>query len=557
VQGPCEHEFCLPCVERLLLSPRPPSLPSHGDENVVIATPTLGSCPMCREDLYLFDLRFRQSGELVHSKETGSLPRELAGSIFVESTEHSSGVIGRGSYHFPASWTVGDSESTDTTPSVPYYNMTNIPRNSGNNNENDDVTTSKKIYLFENYHWHTASRTFAGVLPLTDSKIFKEHFVVLSFSPDWRFVRQGVVQIRRRHFDSVEDFQSVYSFDGRWKLVDCSVGSGPFYPERILTVEGFCLKETMRTPRPYFIRPRDEKDDSSSPRLVGFTEDFVLQGTQSLSDKQGTPIGGTITWLSPDDHSRRLVWRRESVITEIPPDQTQSVGGNSGRLLLRSTQNEGDRFLREQRREEPQYNKHTIWGNVFCQGLQVGLASYHFGAEEAYISYENPATGMWPPLDNGQPIPSRVPFRNVSFDDRTFRGDICWLEDFGTTWQNMAKWTYEMNFDSDYLCIVSGGVQSFSAHDPENGHEMSRYGESLNYCNAKLWGVYREEVRSLSRNDDRMEEAVSTSHYRERSLSLRFALQTQGASVRTIALMHRVLTIAQDPESDNPINYNL
>merc|ERR1712130_656734 len=61
----------------------------------------------------------------------------------------------------------------------------------------------------------------------------------------------------------------------------------------------------------------------------------------------------------------------------------------------------------------PSYHSNTLWGNTFCQGLTVGLASYHFlpqnqneeindDAYHAYISYEHPRTSQWPPLDNGR-----------------------------------------------------------------------------------------------------------------------------------------------------------
>ena len=82
------------------------------------------------------------------------------------------------------------------------------------------------------------------------------------------------------------------------------------------------------------------------------------------------------------------------------------------------------------------------------------MASYHFmntndtidsnssnSLYQAYISYESPRAEVWPPLDNGLSIPSRVPFRNIRWDvrTRTFRGDICWLDDYDTTWTNETK----------------------------------------------------------------------------------------------------------------------
>ena len=116
----------------------------------------------------------------------------------------------------------------------------------------------------------------------------------------------------------------------------------------------------------------------------------------------------------------------------------------------------------------------TFWGNIFCQQLMIGLASYHFvkkphadGSDDdgaiAYISYDHKLTSAWPPLDNGRPIPSRVFFRNISSaDPNTFCGSICWYDDYQTTWNGFSRWDYEMKFDTTFVCIRSGTVKSVS-----------------------------------------------------------------------------------------------
>jgi hypothetical protein len=53
---------------------------------------------------------------------------------------------------------------------------------------------------------------------------------------------------------------------------------------------------------------------------------------------------------------------------------------------------------------------------------------------------------------------------------RGFRGEICWLEDFGTTWEGAKKWSYEMKFDSELSYIVSESVQE----DSEAGQAIQR-----------------------------------------------------------------------------------
>ena len=136
----------------------------------------------------------------------------------------------------------------------------------------------------------------------------------------------------------------------------------------------------------------------------------------------------------------------------------------------------------------PTYNSSSIWGNTFCQGFKVGLASYHFETnEEAFISYEHPGTSQWPPLDDGSPVPSRVFFRNTTWDatERIFRGEICWQDDFQTSWQGFQKWKYDMKFDSNFTFIASGTVLSIME---ENGdtREMSTFGDDLVYINAAV-----------------------------------------------------------------------
>ena len=511
------------------------------------STPTLGSCPICRQELYLFDLRYSQSGIKVHAQETNggfNVPVELRGAIFVESTENYPGMIGRGSYHFP----VNDNEP-------PYYDISKVPR------KNDEITTLPLV----DCHWHEPSRTFAGMLrPRKADQTISHQHVIFSFSADWRFVRQGVVLMRRkRDYKTTKEIQLAYPYDGKWKVLE-SVGS--FLPQafpdvKSFTVDGFGIVESL-THYPCMIRRDDKKDSASRPKIVFLAslKEFISCSSCDLDlGSEVIPIGYEWTWVDPNDPETKMVWKRESISSSIPADQANPIGGHSGRFLLRSTENENDLYLQQQQDSvDPVYNKASVWGNVFCQAYQVGLASYHFegtgenGNSSVYISYESPSTGMWPPLDNGQVLPARVPFRNISFDteSRTFRGHICWQEDFGTSWQGMIRWEYEMVFDHDFTCIVAGHVNSVNSHNMEEC--MSRYGESLIYCNVKLWDVFRNELTSPGQEDDDNSQVDVGERYRTRSLELRVELQRQGASVRTVALVHRVFTAAQDPQGQNP-----
>ena len=200
------------------------------------------------------------------------------------------------------------------------------------------------------------------------------------------------------------------------------------------------------------------------------------------------------------------------------------IGGASGR---------GYERLNNEPRAPPTYHAASVWGNVFCQALRVGMASYHFEEEgQVYISYEHPVTSYWPPLDNGNPIPSRVYFQDVSFPDpHTFRGEIRWQDDHGTTWQGMKRWVYEIQFDEEYVCIVGGHVRSEPAHDTQL-QVMSTYGRELVYVNAALWDQF-EDTQEIDRTLGRVSSSPS----------------------KVQAMVRQVLRSPRD--SGNPIDYNV
>jgi len=145
------------------------------------------------------------------------------------------------------------------------------------------------------------------------------------------------------------------------------------------------------------------------------------------------------------------------------------------------------------------------------QSFSVGLASYHFieengeGLEGAYISYESPQCSVWPNLDDGSPVPYRVPFTNVHWDaaTRIFEGTIEWKRLYGCGWQGDDLWTYKMVFDRNFLCIVSGGVVS-STNGVDNGRNHG-YDDVLMYQNWKASERLMQDFTS-----DEMNEMIST-----------------------------------------------
>ena len=145
-------------------------------------------------------------------------------------------------------------------------------------------------------------------------------------------------------------------------------------------------------------------------------------------------------------------------------------------------------------------------------------ASYHFdSSRDMYICYQHrDAITNWPALDDGQPIPSRMPFTQVEIEGTTFHGVIDWYGRFQTTWQKCKRWKYEIVFDSNFLCILSGSVQM-------DGEETisSLFGKDLIYINAAL--LTSRELREAGRSHQQ--------------------LRTAGASPETIALIQQASSL--------------
>lgn len=132
----------------------------------------------------------------------------------------------------------------------------------------------------------------------------------------------------------------------------------------------------------------------------------------------------------------------------------------------------------------------------------------------------------------------------------------------------MIRWDYTIKFDSEFTCIVGGDVKSLSVYDAEVPHEMSRFGDSLIYVNAALWDVFvqarqqqdeQAEISALS--EQRVGSPGSTSstyeRFQEHSNLLRQRLLAEGASVRTVAMVHGIFTKAQHENEVNPIDINM
>jgi hypothetical protein len=95
----------------------------------------------------------------------------------------------------------------------------------------------------------------------------------------------------------------------------------------------------------------------------------------------GPPVGSQV--VRETSENVRIIWtrKRDEQVIRFGPD---------GRIYCR---------LDAGIRSRPTYCQDSLWGNTFCQGSKVGLASYNFPSAEdrAYISYEYPLCAQWPP----------------------------------------------------------------------------------------------------------------------------------------------------------------
>jgi hypothetical protein len=374
----------------------------------------------------------------------------------------------------------------------------------------DDETRKTPL---DTYHWHEKSLTFHGTVQWDDEEGRRQWDVILQFSSDLRFISNGVVV---KHSS---DENTRYPLDGLWEVQwESGMRDEIVVSQNVFSYGSYRYVLDLSGDRPTFQWP--------SHNVV----QTVTEGVDLGAQPQGTPVGSHVVWETSENE--RIIWTRKS-------DEIVMRFGPGGRMYCR--------LDATGIRSRPTYCQDSLWGNTFCQGLKLGLASYQFLSAEdgAHISYEHPLCAQWPPLDDGTPVPSQVYFKNISLDEteRVFRGTIEWQEEYGTTWQGCSKWIYEMKFDSEYTCILSGVVKSISNGNQEQ--EMSKFGMDLVYINAAVMDKFRSLMsHDFDHNVARM------------SHSLRVRLASEGASNRTMVVMVHVLVATQQPES-TPIDFNL
>jgi len=345
----------------------------------------------------------------------------------------------------------------------------------------------------EHCHWHAETNTIHGRVYWSDKDVESESEMATTFhgADYWDVVVQmssnmsyvcggGVVKHQRdvtlNGCSSGDDGRArMTSLDGLWRVYLEKFG-GPFVDVGNHRIVAGSLHHSIHKYQLLF----DEEKPYYHWKNLGLK---VIADKISYTE-DGTP--SEIIFLT--DNKQKSQWKSMKLVRDNGVDNQnypsfEYCAFNVDNIMLSRIRENGMRHYRFAYIDSPTaLIPDTIWGNAFLQGGHLGLASYHFVNEQgegfggAYISYESPQCSMWSPLDNGNPVPSRMAFKHFSWDadTLTFRGTIDWFGVHGTTWNGASKWVYRMVFDKNLITIKDGetvqyqGEQRVSENSFEN-----------------------------------------------------------------------------------------
>ena len=466
VRGPCRHEFCIPCVERVLTAPPLTTMMNHrildynpwppSEDLYLSSAPTIGRCPICRAQLNLFHLtKVGTDQEELHPKQYDIAHSKIQGMVFIKN----GGRVGQESIHFPS---CQEQDLSSETNALPYINFERVSRD-WKLDDGSDIPARK--YFEPGCHFHEQTRTFHGTIRWTskdDDMDCKKRFrnstewnFILGFSSDFRFIARGVFVARKdpcRNPNCISRVDCKFPLDGTWTATSPD-DHGNKRLTRTIQVHGnqMALYDTssfnlLHVSDSNLNEVRfSDPDHATILSVDGQPKYYVTSGLNLRTHPDGPDIGECIEWAAQSSDKLEMIWKRQSICNDnlflnvIPfgPDHPKKTQYH--RLIEGVNNNISGGFPKSS------YHPNTVWGNTFCQGLTVGLASYHFLADEnagVYISYEHERTAQWPPLDNGMPVPSKIWFTDITFEreTRTFRGKIDWEGIHNTTWQGSRWW---------------------------------------------------------------------------------------------------------------------
>jgi len=507
---PCNHVYCRTCIERVLL----PDIA------------TMGTCPMCRTAVSIFDLKHATTEKSLYPSNSDVSSWPIANNVYKQSPIRRR----RGLQTFQTEMIFRNTSFS--------FNLGHIPKlQYGEASDPDDLQS----FDFQRYHFHPQSMTFHGRLdfntpvssPSGNSMCYSysSFNCLLQFSDDGQYIRDGYI-----HWGYESTTPGEYPLDGKWKVEWENGEVMEIYVQRHCFN---CFETNYEITLDDEHRPRFEWP-LSTRRFFQRQRNVVQQSTQQIpAGSSGPSVGETLEWSTNVASFEKIVWKRISMALSPKTD--------GQRLRIRP-----DHFVYRNvdfQAQLPPYVANSIWGNTFCQMYTVGLASYHFeetteadeasGNYRAYISYEHPHTNVWPALDNGENVPGRVPFRIIEWDpvERIFKGDICWEEEYNTTWMSEDKWHYEIKFDPKFMFILSGTCTRSNSEEPH------QFGQHLVYVNAALESVLGDIRETVS----------TTGEY----LDVVRKWRQDGASGRTLEMLGEVSMRVLDNRPESMFDFNL
>ena len=639
VHGNCNHSLCVECMELLLNAnadverwPPPAAADAH------LSAPTLGRCPICRSALSLFEIVESKTGKLLcpkdteswKSPETESNPQEqpeqkndsvtdtiarltesLTASITIKEPEENPlidavyipyrGRPGEFSFHWDWSRVQRDREGLEYIEQ-PFLNLTRAIRKSPDFWRLDDQRLPPTIrFLEEGCHFHKQSRTFHGtVLWPTPLQGSYEWDIILGFSKDYRFISSGRIHHKRgrklldgdvpESFTEKERELCKHPMDGRWTVV-WMTRTGVERRSEIHVINnefkqsGWSFYFNFQDPSNVFVHwPRSRHRQT------------IVEGVDLINEPLGPAVGQRVKWKTSDPNAPDLVWIRQT-IGPNPVEVVHNYGMGQGKFLYRKIDAQiGDSI--------PKYNGKSVFGNVFTKRLYLGSASYHFiSPTESFISYKHPACRDLPPMDDGSPMPTRVNFHNLEWnqEERKLTATIEWEKDFGTSWNDNVRWKLFMYFDTEFMVILKGGIQcewckerrarphpprppprnrprpvpiyvpppedeesteqeeQEQPQQPKRNEEwvVSGYGHDQLYVNAACLERYRTSKQPPSKEEDgAVQEEEDDVNFRALFVQHQKRLEEEGATKRTIGFLSHLFQLAHNND-ENPIDFLL
>ena len=657
VHGPCSHSLCVPCMEKVLNAEAAEQRwPPQSATDIHLSAPTLGRCPICRSQLSLFDVRHSSSLEPAYPPDVdyheddndngnnnnknifSSLTSSLSSALSTSSMNNDNtnttrrrstttrttknplkdavyipyrGKPGQFSFHWD--WnklkTGSSSSSTeDNKQQRPFINFTESIRESPDKWKLEDGSLASRIkFMEEGCHFHQSSRTFHGKI-LWPKRLngSYEWDIILGFSKDYRFLSSGRIHQKRERNVPKSNIPTEYNkeqrelcyfpMDGRW-TVSWLTSMGYEKQAEIHVINN----EFHQSKWPFYFN-FDDPLHPSVPWPRSKHRQWVAEGVNLTTEPMGPSPGQKIRWETSDPRFPELFWTRQ---TRGPPPIPKVIlfGMGQDKFLYQRLHAKTDDSI-------PKYNGSSVFGNVFTKRLYIGSASYHFlSPTNSFISYRHPACRDLPSLDDGSPLPTRVDFHNIEWDQeqRRLTATIEWEEDFGISWNDNVRWKLEMYFDSEYMVILKGGIQcewcrerrarprppqppprhrpppvpvyvpptpeeeeKEPEEDPNRNEEwvMSGYGHDQVYVNAACLERYRKDrptgedtnQRTNEQNagsdnpvgEDSGEDAVDF-----KALAKEHAdrLKREGATKRSIEFLAYLFNVAADNDNTNPIDF--